>query len=43
MTHLQDGESRELQACQIDFGTTGGHVADHLECHQTACVGQPGD
>lgn len=36
------GDSRNYRP-KSDHGTREGHEEDHLECHQTAIKGQPGD
>ena len=44
--HLQEGPgegSGKLQACQPDLSAREGHGAGHLEGHQMAYTGHPGD
>lgn len=39
----QEGEPRQLQACQSDPGARGGYGADYPECRHEADEGQSGD
>jgi len=42
-SHLQQGGSGELWACQPDLSARKGYGTDHLECDHMVCAGQSGN